>query len=434
MKVRKIAIGAAATATVLGAAIAGAASAHASVGPVQYTPTGGGANSISGYYAHAINNGIDFSHITSYAGSDGQHTIEQLPVSTIGSPVAINGAAGIGLCNQQTGEAAQVGLVYAGGGLMDVVDATGYLVSGYNGDLCQGGIVNPSGLNSTSGFSSTNETTGLSYTAGSPILTVTSGPTPPLGTIVTVVIPGGTIPAGGVALSPTYTIHPDASSQTLHFTVVKSGVSTFELGTSSNANSVLTVPTGTPQPLAGIVPSVTWQQFAHTPGATFGVLKTGIPDNDTVSLDILYDAKHAYSFKGHSHAAGTVTFAATDLGSSGVSYQGSVTAPHSAEFTEADTGVIDDTQHVVPLSGTPPLPNPGVNGNLNADPNLLEGFSHVTLAGNPANGAAVVEGSLQANSAWTAFPVASSANGRDYLVPTEFREDHFLELVGAPVS
>jgi hypothetical protein len=169
-------------------------------------------------------------------------------------------------------------------------------------------------------------------------------------------------------------------------------------------------------------------------GYSFSILVKNVPDNNTVSLDILYDAQHAYSFKGHSHSAGTITFAATNLGAPGVSYQASVTAPRGTEFNEADTGVVADTHSTIPLSGTPPFPNPGVNGNLNADPNLLEGFSHVTLAGNPVNGSAVVEGSLQANSAWTAFPVASSASGKVYLGPTVFVEDHFLELVGAPVS
>jgi hypothetical protein len=426
---RRLAAAIAVPVLVAGAGLAAAASASASVGPVQYTPAG--ADSISGYYAHAENDSINFTHLASRVGGDGQHSIEQLPVSSVTGTVSIGGAAGIGLCNQGTGQAAQIGLVYVGGGLMDVVDATGYLAAGNNSDLCQGGIVNPSGLNSASGFSFTHEVTDLSYTAGSPNLTVTSGPTPPLGAVVTVVIPGGAIPAGGVMLSPTFTIHPSPSNQTFHFTVVKSGVTTFELGTSANVNSVLTVPAGTPQPPAGTVPSVSWLKAAHTPGATFDVLKAGIPDNNSVDLDILYDAANPHpTFHGHVYAQGTIIFSATDLGAPGVSYQNGVSIPGKT-FNEADAGAIADTQTVIPLSGTPPYP---YNGH-NTDPSELEGFSHTLADGNSVlPGGTETHGTFYSNPAWTAFPVASDANGKTYLGPTQFVNDGFLELVGAPVS
>jgi hypothetical protein len=317
---RRLAAAVAVPALGLGVALAVTGTAGASVGPVQYTPAG--QFSISGYYAHALNDTIDFSHLTSYAGSDGNHTIEQLPVTTF--PVStlhpVGGAAGIALCNQQTGKAAQVGLVNAGSGLVDIVYATGTLTTSNNGDKCQGGLVNPDGLN-----------------------------------------------------------------------------------------------TG----------------YEH-----FGVLVSGIPDNNTDALDILYDAHAAYSFKGHHHAAGTVTFAVTNLGAPGVSYQASVNIHgYNVVFNEADAGAIADTQHLVPLSGTPPYANSGVGGNLNADPQLLEGFSHTQADGNSVlPGGTEVHGSFYSNSAWTAFPVASSANGKTYLGPTVFSEDHFLELVGSPVT
>jgi hypothetical protein len=414
MKVRKIAIGAAAATAVLGAVVVGATSAHASVGPVQYTPADN-ANSISGYYAHAINDGINFSHETSYAGGDGQHTIEQLPAWDGVQGHAIGGAAGIALCNQQTGQAAQIGLVNVGGGRVDVVDATGYFTNGgNNGDECQGGIVNPGGLTATS-HAPVPESLPFSTTANSTVLHTL-----------------GTIPAAGTKVKAEILALPGLgySDGATYYVEHAAGLGNFALALSPGGTPVKALLAETGDAF------ITWT----TPGSvgdygySFNVLVKGIPDNNTVSLDILYDAQHAYSFKGHSHSAGTITFAATNLGAPGVSYQGSVTAPHGTEFNEADTGVVADTKSAIPLSGTPPFPNPGVNGNLNADPNLLEGFSHVTLAGNPANGGAVVEGSLQANSAWTAFPVASSASGKVYLGPTVFVEDHFLELVGAPVS
>lgn len=298
---RRLAAAVAAPLLAAGLALAASGPASASVGPVQYTPAG--TASISGYYAHALSNAVNFTHETAYAGSDGHHTIEQLPVSTI-SPGGVKGAAGIALCNQQTGAAAQLGLVYMGGGKMDVVAATGVIPvpagGPYNGDNCQDGL-----------------------------LTVT----------------------------PT-------------------------------------------------------------------VIKAGIPDNDTVVLDIRYDFRLSH----------TVFFAADDLGNPGVTYSGTLTVPSHTVFNEADAGAISDTQHETALSGTPPYPNPGCNGTLNCDPRLLEGFSHVTLSGNVVGGHEQhSNGSLYASGAWDSFPVASSASGQVFLGPTVVAEDHFLELVGQPV-
>jgi hypothetical protein len=315
--------GLAVTAVVLAGAFGvqwGSGIANASVGPVQYTPAG--ADSISGYYAHAVNDTIDFSNLTTYMGTDGQDTLAQLPVSTVTGTVSIGGAAGIGLCNQDSGNAAQLGAVNVGGGKTDIVDATGFFTAGNNNDLCQGGIVNPDGVNGT---------------------------------------------------------------------------------------------------VAG-------------KKATFGVLAGPFSDTDTVVLNVLYDPHAAYTFKGKHHAAGTITFAVTDLSAPGVSYQASVSAPGKV-FDEADAGAIADTQTLVPLSGTPPYLNPGVNGNLNADPQLLEGFSHTQFSGNTeVPGGPEYHGSFYSSPVVTAFPVASSANSKTYLGPTVFSEDHFLELVGSPVS
>ncbi|HEY1705564.1 MAG TPA: hypothetical protein VGG75_38250 [Trebonia sp.] len=421
------------TALILGGA---AASADASVGPIQYTPTG--ADSISGYYAHALNDSVDFTHITSYAGSDGSHTIEQLPVTSISGGKltgVIGGAAGIGLCNQGTGAAAQVGLVYAGSGTVDVVYGTGNFSAGNNGDLCQGGIVNPSGLNGTPTTVKPNptaETTSFSYTPSSDVLVVTPGDVvPPTGTPVNFTLPGTLTGAALTAAQNALTalgLTPAAGGvYTLY--VVHTTATTFEV--SSNKGAVpLTVPAASAGVMAGTA-SVTWSKpgFTIVPGGnlddSFGVLATGIPDNNTVSLDVLYDAAHSYTFKGKVHAAGTITFSATNLGAPGVTYQAGVSAP-GRSFNEADTGVIADTNSITALTGTAPLPD----GNAN----LLERFAHVTLAGNPVGGGAAVEGSLQDNANWTAFPVASANGGVLYLAPSVFLNDHFSELVGAPVA
>lgn len=409
-----------------------AASAGASVGPIQYTPTG--TDSISGYYAHALNDSVDFTHITSYAGSDGNHTIEQLPVTSIsGGKLSgvIGGAAGIGLCNQGTGAAAQVGLVNAGSGTVDVVYGTGNFSAGNNGDLCQGGIVNPSGLNGTPTTVKPNptaETTGFSYKPGSDVLTVTGGNlVPPVGTPVNFKLPstltGPDLTAAQAALTA-LGLTPASGVYTLY--VVHATGSTFEVSSNKGA-----APLTVPGPVTAGTASVTWSKpgFTIVPGGnlndSFGVLATGIPDNDTVSLDVLYDAAHSYTFKGKSHPAGTITFSATSLGAPGVAYQASVSAPGRA-FNEADTGVIADTNSITALSGTAPLPD--------SNANLLERFAHVTLAGNPVGGGAAVEGSLQDNSNWTAFPVASANSGVLYLAPSVFEDDHFSEFVGAPVA
>jgi hypothetical protein len=295
----------------LGAGLAASGTANAGVGPIQSTPTG--ANSISGYYAHAINNSVDFTHLATTEGGDGQHSIEQLPVSvTSGNTVLqVNGAAGIGICNQSTGNAAQVGLVYIGGGQVDVVYATGTFTAPNppnNNDKCQGGIVNPGGGK---------------YLAGP------------------------------------------------------------------------------------------------------------FPDNNSVDLDILYDAANPHpAFHGHVFAKGTIIFAATNLGAPGVSYTAGVLSP-GRTFDEADAGVVADTNNDTALAGTAPFPYAGHNTN----PSELEGFSHTLADGNSVlPGGTETHGTFYSNPAWSAFPVDAVKNGKVYLGPTAFVNDGFLVLVGAPTS
>lgn len=400
---KKILIGTVASAAVLG--ISWGATANASVGPAEFSSTG--SQSISGYFAHALNNSVSFTHITSYAGSDGSHTIEQLPVTTSVTPGSANilGAAGIGLCNQSTGAAAQVGLVYVGGGLVDVVYGTGNFKAPVvnNSDLCQNGIVNPTGLN------------------GSPTTTTVLSFTTTAGKNWLVPISPGVAPAIGTKVTVTHTTPNIPAFDTTYFVVAPTG------GAPAGSFALATTPGGTPitAPIA-TNGTLRWVTLGGNIGDSFGVLKANIPDNDTVSLDILYDSHSAYTFKGHHHAAGTVTFSATDLSSNpGVSYQASTTAPGKS-FTEADTGAIANDQNVTALPGTFPFPD--------SNTNLLERFAHVSLAGNPVGGGKAVEGSLQANANWTAFPVVSSAHGFDYESPSVFSDDHFSELVGAPTS
>jgi hypothetical protein len=445
--------------------------ANAAVGPVQYTAkttsTTGGA--VSGYFAHALNNSVDFTHITSYVGSDGDSTLENLPASTLTN---IEGGAGIGLCNQGTGAAAQLGDIYIGGGLMDVVYATGTFGTALNnGDKCENGVVNPTGANGA--FAVTPPATAtVSEADGPAIFTVGAGGTVPSnGNSVMLSIPGFT------AASHTVTA-ANATARTFELgtlTAIGIGTGTFKDGagpatsvTVTPAPAVYTVSTGTVPgdgahgaytgafPGIGYVIDATATTFelagthngtalgssaatstgSFTTGTSvgvtnagdhFGTVLTGVPVNDTVSMDILYDAHAAYTFKGKHHAAGTVTFSATDLSANpGVSPQASVTEAGGTLFTEGDSGVVADDNTVVPLTGTAPLPD----GNAN----LLVRYAHVSLDGNSTSGGPEVHGSLQSSTAWTAFPVAGTSNGVAsgslLLSPSVFEDDHFSEFVG----
>lgn len=133
---RRLAVLAAVPALVVGAGLAATGSAHAANGPVQYTPKSS-SHAVSGYFASAF--GVYFTHITSYIGSDG-NSIAQL------DPTAANGA-GLGLCDQTTAEAVQVGQVLNPGLATTDVDYglgnLGPAVS--NNDPCQNGTVGVTG-------------------------------------------------------------------------------------------------------------------------------------------------------------------------------------------------------------------------------------------------------------------------------------------------
>lgn len=292
-----------------------AGTASAAVNP-NFSYTTKGAAAVAGYFAHGTNPNLRFSHITAYAGNDGQANQEQLAVTDVtsgnvaGDLLTISNAVGVGLCNQSGGAAAQLGETYIGNGLVDVVYATGHITGSANGDHCQGGII----------------------------------------------------------------------------------------------------------------------------GTQAKILMANVPVNNTVSLDILYDGSHAYTFRGHRHAAGDVTFSATDLHAApGVAVQASTHSP-GIIFNEGDAGTIADAQTVTPLPGTLPY------ADVFRSPNLLATFAHVSLNGNVVGGSEVM-GSIQNTSAWNAFGVAATKNGGAptagnpvYLGFTPFKSDHFKLYIGSPVS
>jgi hypothetical protein len=137
--------------------LAVAGTAFASNAPIYTTA---GVNAVSGWYAFSPNE-VDFTHITSYIGNDGTSRIEQFPADTAlaGTPQGTaltagqqpSGAAGLGLCDRGTGQAAQVGVVNIGGGLMDVVAAAGTFTSPAlsNSDLCENGLLGANGSTAT---------------------------------------------------------------------------------------------------------------------------------------------------------------------------------------------------------------------------------------------------------------------------------------------
>lgn len=164
MITRKILFAAASLAAAGTLALSATANAATS-GIVTYSNAG--SNAVAGWFAFAGDSTTGyFTHLNSYLGSAGNSTIENLPVSTLklltNNPVPsdnfwtpqpnsgstintkILGGFGLGLCDRQTDYGAQIGDVYVGNGLMDVVAATGIFdpSTQQNGDACEGGLVN----------------------------------------------------------------------------------------------------------------------------------------------------------------------------------------------------------------------------------------------------------------------------------------------------
>jgi hypothetical protein len=139
---RKIALGAAAAAVALGASL-GATAAQAGVSSHVFYTTKSVKGAVSGYFASAQD--TYFTHITSYIGSDGP-TWGKLAVGT-------SNGAGDGLCDQNTGEAVQEGIVNNGDGTMNVgYDAGTFTVASSDGDKCHAGTIAGNGASSIGGF------------------------------------------------------------------------------------------------------------------------------------------------------------------------------------------------------------------------------------------------------------------------------------------
>ena len=320
MRIRRLVVSVASVAAVaIGAGAFAAANAGVS-SHVEWTQKGAGA--VAGVFAHAPNSGVDFTDLTTYIGNDGGSDQEQLQAATsfgIGGNVAggtvtgvVNGLGGA-LCDQDSTFAAQLGQVYVGGDLVDIVWATGYMGSPLNnGDPCQNGLA------------------------------------------------------------------------------------------SSSAT----------------------------------ILMANVPVNSTVQVQVLYDATHAYTFRGRHHSAGTITFSGTDLSDTpGTTVQDFTRAPRGTEFTEADMGAVADTTLVSPLAGTVPFPD------VKGSPVLLGTFAHLQLNGNFADGSGEAHGSGWNNPNLTTFDVAATKNGGPpsagnpvYLGPGVVKSDHDRIYVGQPVG
>lgn len=167
MRFQRLAAVAAATALIGGGAAYGALSSNAAVNnPVRYTKSG--AVTVAGWYAHSTDNQFNFTHVESYLGSDGGSSLENLPptpalanswdgenitslLQGIDRNKIITGGVGVGLCDSAGGEAAggdavQVGAVYVGNGLKDIVAVAGQFgpvlnTQNFSNDRCQNGLL-----------------------------------------------------------------------------------------------------------------------------------------------------------------------------------------------------------------------------------------------------------------------------------------------------
>jgi hypothetical protein len=479
-KLAAVAIAAAAV-TTLGV---GAGVANAAPSPI-VTYTTAGANAVTGYFAHGTNSDLSFTDINSYVGSSGDGSLANLPLATVTGSVHIPGGAGLELCDRTTGQAAQVADVYIGSNLMDVVAATGNMGAALaNGDSCENGVVNPTGLNGTTSTSTPAETvTGTetdaaaTFTSGGAVphlgdtvnftgitayddgthettgtVTSVSGSTFTLdetspATPVTVVSPqNGTftdgttvIPSTSVTVTPAAAVYTfgtgtggvpaDGTRGTLTgplggTRVVDATATTFELSNATNGTPLGSNESGTPTEnytFKTVAVNAVGPNVDH-----YSVLLTDVPVNDTVDLGILSDAKSDFTFKGHNFGANTVTLTATDLSQPTKSNTANFPLPSGNQFDEADNGVVANTTTWVPLLGvTAPLANGGTLEH--SAPNELARFAHVAMDANVVGGSEV-HGSLQSTSAWTAYPVAATSNGEAsgqlFLAPSTFAADN----------
>jgi len=322
---RRLAAGAAGVALVAGAGLAVGGPAHASISPTVEWTAKTTTTAVAGIFAHAPNSAVNFTHVTAYVGNDGGSSQEQLaPATTFptgnrfeGTVTGVVNGVGLGLCNQGfgpfNGYGSQIGQVYVGGGLVDIVWAGGFFGTALNnGDPCQNGVVS----------------------------------------------------------------------------------------------------------------------------TTARILMANVPVNDTVQLDVLYDYAHGYTFRGHSHPAGFITFSGTDLSATpGTTVQDGFLAPAGLKFNEADAGAVADTTNVTPLACNVPAPD------VKFASDLLATIAHLSLNGNVTGGHEIFGPAWGNSVGWNSFYVAATKNGGPctqgnpaYLVPGTVKSDHIRIYVGQPTG
>lgn len=167
------------------------------------------------------------------------------------------------------------------------------------------------------------------------------------------------------------------------------------------------------------------------------VLLTGVTANDTVDMNLLYNARtnyHVVGERGQGIAVtrGHITFTTQDLNTGAIGFDDSIAGSAMVpNFTtnEAAQGVVSDTTHAIPLTGvTVPAPNGGILEST--APSELIRVAHSQVSGNSiAIGGHTVHGSFFTNSAWNAQPVASTSDGLPggilYLDPSQVAADNF---------
>lgn len=171
------------------------------------------------------------------------------------------------------------------------------------------------------------------------------------------------------------------------------------------------------------------------------VLLTGVKADDTVDLNELYNARTNYTVNAFGPnvpvTRGHVVFSAHDLMTGAIGFDDSIAGTFIApDFitNEAAQGVVADTKAAPQLTGvTVPAPNGGALES--SAPSELVRVAHSGASGNPIDGGRhVVHGSYFTNGAWTATPVASTADGTAgsalYLDPSAVAADNFYVAGG----
>lgn len=172
------------------------------------------------------------------------------------------------------------------------------------------------------------------------------------------------------------------------------------------------------------------------------VLLAGVTANDSVDLNVLYNAKtnyHVTDEQNHTFQVtrGHITFTTEDLSNGEIGFDDSIAGAFiSPNFVtnEAAQGVVADTTAAIPLTGVS-IPASNAGSLVHTAPNELIRVSHSAVAGNSiAVGGSEVQGSFFTNSAWNATPVASTRDGSPnsslYLDPSLVNEDNFYVAGG----